>query len=146
MQQKMFLMSIYFIKQAQYPKETHCEVFVMSKGTVASPERCSGWVRSSGSYLRVRWGQALANVNSEEGVLPEGDVELEELRLAEIEEGSPKHSWGDILGHPPAHLDVPGVYAAVSACPRTWTGERTKKKKTGLFHLSWQAQFNGWLM
>lgn len=76
-------------------------------------------------YLRMRRRQALADVHPEKGIFAEGDVELQELWLAEVEQGPPKHSRRDFLGHPPPNLDAAWVYTAVPACPWTWSkGER----------------------
>ena len=70
----------------------------------------------------MRGGQALADVHPEQGVLPQGDVELEELRLAEVEQRPPEHSGGDLLADPPAHLHTARVDAGVTARPRTYRG------------------------
>lgn len=61
--------------------------------------------------------QPFANVNPEECILAQGDVELEELRLAEVHQGSPEHPGRHLLGHTPAHLQAARIYAAVTSGP-----------------------------
>lgn len=76
-------------------------------------------------YLCVRGGQALADVHSKQGILAQGDVELEELWQAEVKQGPPEHPRRNLLGHAPPDLQAARVYAAVAACPRSWSkGER----------------------
>lgn len=73
----------------------------------------------------MRGGQALANVHSKQGILAQGDVKLEELWQAEVKQGPPKHPRRNFLVHAPPDLQAARVYAAVAACPRTWSkGER----------------------
>lgn len=73
----------------------------------------------------MRGGQSLANVHSKQGILAQGDVKLEELWQAEVKQGPPKHPRRNFLGHAPPDLQAACVYAAVAACPRTWSeGER----------------------
>lgn len=73
----------------------------------------------------MRGGQALPNVHSKQGILAQGDVKLEELWQAEVKQGPPKHPWRNFLAHAPPDLQAARVYAAVAACPRTWSkGER----------------------
>lgn len=78
-------------------------------------------VQTETPYLCVRWGQALADVHSKQRILSQRDVKLEELWQAEVKQGPPKHSWRNFLGHAPPDLEAAGVYAAVAACPRTWS-------------------------
>lgn len=73
----------------------------------------------------MRGGQALADVHPKQGILAQRDVKLEELRQAEVKQGPPKHPRRNFLGDAPPDLQAAGVYAAVAACPRTWSeGER----------------------
>lgn len=76
------------------------------------------------------WRQPFANVNPKQCILAQGDVELEELRLAEVHQGSPEHPGRHLLGHAPAHLQAARIYAAVACGPGTWDGEEGIKQKS----------------
>lgn len=95
-------------------------------------------------YLCVWGGQALADVDSKQGVLSEGDVKLEELGLAEVEQGSPKHSWRDFLSHSSPDLDVACVYTAVPPCPRTWSEGKRNCIICDYKHRLWESIVNHW--
>lgn len=73
--------------------------------------------KSQGGHLGMRGWQALADVDAEERVLAQGDVELEEERLAQVQQGPPEDARRHVLTDPPAHLQLAHVYAAVSEHP-----------------------------
>ncbi len=82
------------------------------------------------AHLCMGRRQPFANVNPEQCILAQGDVELEELRLAEVHQGSPEHPRKHLLGHAPAHLQAARIYAAVASGPWPWDREEGIKQKS----------------
>ena len=84
-------------------------------------------LKASVGYLGMGGGQAFADVDPKQGVLAQGDVELEELGLFEVEQGPPEHSGRHFLGHPPSHFQVACVDAAVPQRPRPCGKQREQR-------------------
>lgn len=76
--------------------------------------------------------QSFADVNPEQGILAQGDVELEKLRLVEMQQRPPKHPRWHLLGHASAHLQAARIYAAVASRPGPCKREESMKPKINL--------------
>lgn len=68
-------------------------------------------------YLCVGRWQSSPDVDTKEGILPQGDVELQELGLTDVDLWPPKHPWRDFLCHPSTNFGFATVYTAVFQWP-----------------------------
>ncbi len=73
--------------------------------------------------------QAFPHVDPKQCVLAQGDVELEEVWLAQVKQRPPEDAWRNILTDTLTQLQLPTVYTAVLQHPRPWD-ERQEKKLT----------------
>ncbi len=75
--------------------------------------------------------QAFPHVDPKQCVLAQGDIELEEVWLAQVKQRPPEDAWRNILTDTLTQLQLPTVYTAVLQHPRPWDGRQ--EKKTNIF-------------
>ncbi len=71
--------------------------------------------------------QAFPHVDPKQCVLAQGDIELEEVWLAQVKQRPPEDAWRNILTDTLTQLQLPTVYTAVLQHPRPWDGRQEKK-------------------
>lgn len=83
------------------------------------------------AHLSMWRRQAFPHVDPKQCVLAQGDVEFEEVWLAQVKQRPPKDAWRNILTDTLTQLQLPAVYTAVLQHPRPW--DRRQEKKQELF-------------
>lgn len=80
------------------------------------------------AHLSMWRRQAFPHVDPKQRVLAQGDVELEEVWLAQVKQRPPEDAWRNILTDTLTQLQLPAVYTAVLQHPRPWDGRQEKKQ------------------
>ncbi len=80
------------------------------------------------AHLSMWRRQAFPHVDPKQCVLAQGDVELEEVWLAQVKQRPPEDAWRNILTDTLTQLQLPTVYTAVLQHPRPWDGRQEKKQ------------------
>lgn len=80
------------------------------------------------AHLSMRRRQAFPHVDPKQCVLAQGDVELEEVWLAQVKQRPPEDAWRNILTDTLTQLQLPAVYTAVLQHPRPWDGRQENKQ------------------
>lgn len=83
------------------------------------------------AHLSMWRRQAFPHVDPKQCVLAQGDVELEEVWLAQVKQRPPEDAWRNILTDTLTQLQLPAVYTAVLQHPRPW--DRRQENKQDLF-------------
>ena len=76
-------------------------------------------------YLSVSWRETLPPVHSDQGVLLDRNVKLEEVRFLHGQPRAPEYPRRNALSHPPAHFHLPAVNRVVLLMDQTilsWRG------------------------